>query len=170
MKPHLPKPSFTVKDGIELPLSGDALTELLGAVLEKGVPFRFMAKGFSMSPFIKNGDIVTVSPISKSGVHMGDVVAFINPHSGKLTVHRIIGKKKNDFIIQGDNVPIADGIITAAELIGVVSKVERKGKEVSLGLGPESPVVAFLTRVGILRPLRNIIWKLFHPLFRRRKR
>ena len=45
-----------------LSLSGEALIELMRAVLARGLPFRFAARGFSMAPFIRDGDVISVSP------------------------------------------------------------------------------------------------------------
>jgi len=56
---------FNRKEG-ELQLSGPSLVELLRSVLDKGVPFRFQAKGFCMTPFIKDGDVITVFPLEVS--------------------------------------------------------------------------------------------------------
>ena len=58
MKPQAPKPAvFSVKGG-ELSLSGQALLELTQTVLARGALFRFCAKGLSMYPFIKDGDLI----------------------------------------------------------------------------------------------------------------
>jgi hypothetical protein len=57
------RPEFSLVKGSDLPLSGPALVHLLRAMMDKGAPVRFRAKGFSMSPFIKNKDVVTISPL-----------------------------------------------------------------------------------------------------------
>ena len=91
---------FSIKSG-EFSLSGPALIKLLRAVLERGAPFRFRARGFSMSPFIRNGDVITVSPLSAASPRIGDVAAFIHPRTRRLVVHRIIGKKGVSFFHKG---------------------------------------------------------------------
>ena len=63
----------------DLPLSGQALLDLMRAVLAKGVPFRFCARGWSMAPFIRDGDVITVSPLRQSLPGVGEVVAFVRP-------------------------------------------------------------------------------------------
>ncbi len=73
------KPALFSKKGGELKLSGPDLIELLQAVLDKGVPFRFRAKGFSMTPFIKDGDVITIFPLEGSRPRLGDIVAFTHP-------------------------------------------------------------------------------------------
>ena len=139
-----------VKKGGELNLPGLALIELLRAVLDKGAPFRFQAKGFSMSPFIHDGDVVTIAPLSDTVLRRGDIVAFINPHTQGLAVHRVVEKRGDSFLIKGDNAPETDGLIREADILGRVTGVERGGKSVYLGLGPERFVIALLNRRGLL--------------------
>jgi len=147
-------------------LSGPALIELMTAVLENGSSFRFLAKGFSMTPFIKDGDVVTISSFLGRKVRMGEVVAFISPQTQSLAVHRIIGKRKARFLLQGDNVPEADGLVPEEQILGYVERVERQGRIVNLGLGPERRVIAFLNRKGWLLHVRYVLWSLLKPLRR----
>jgi SOS-response transcriptional repressor LexA len=148
-------------------LSMPALVELLRAVLERGEPFRFEAPGFSMSPFIQDGDLITVAPLSGASPGRGDVVAFLRPGSGKLIVHRVVGKRGNAFLIRGDNAEESDDLVPAENVLGRVTKVERNGRRVRLGLGPERYLIAFLTRRGLLRPLLLWVWPLVRPIVRR---
>ena len=149
-------------------ISGPVLVALLRAVLERGQPFRFEAPGFSMSPFIRDGDAITVAPLAGASPRPGDVVAFLRPDSGKLVVHRVVGKRGDAFlIIRGDNAEEGDGLVPRANVLGRVTRVERDGKRVYLGLGPERHLIAFLTRWGLLRPLLLSVWRLVRPIVRR---
>lgn len=158
------KSSLFVKKGNELSLSEPALRGLLQDVLAKGVPFRFKAKGFSMRPFIEDGDVITVVPFSPPEAHSGDVVAFIDPRVDRLAVHRIVAKSDEGILMRGDNLPEEDGIVPMDNLLGLVTKVERQGQEVSLGLGPERRLVAFLSRKGYLLRLRALLGRWLRPL------
>jgi hypothetical protein len=152
------------KEGTEISLSGAALAELMTAVLDKGRPFRFRAKGISMTPFIKDGDIVTISPFPGRRARIGEVVAFISPHNQSVSIHRIIGKRKGHYLIQGDNVPEVDGLVPPGQLLGYVDSVERERQAVSLGLGPERRLIAFLNRRGWLIRLRSALVRMLRPL------
>lgn len=167
MRSQGPKPALFSAKGGELSLSGPALVELLQAVLDKGMPFRFRAKGFSMSPFIKDGDVITVSPLSSAPPRLGEVVAFVHPALEKLVVHRVVGKRGNSYCTRGDSALKMDGLIAEADILGHVTRVERDGKAVSLGLGPERLLIAFLTRRGLLLPFLRPVWKLVRPIVRR---
>jgi len=160
------KPGLFYKNGGVLSLSGPALNELLRSVLDKGAPFRFRAKGFSMSPFIKDGDIVTVSRLSGASPGLGDVVAFLHPGTEKLVIHRIVGKNSKSYIIKGDNMSQGDGPVTEADIMGRVIRVERNGKKVFLGLGPEKFLIAFLTRSGLFLHFLIPVWRRVRPIFR----
>jgi signal peptidase I len=160
------KPALFVKKAEELSLSGQPLKELLRSVLDKGASFRFRAKGFSMSPFVKDGDVVTVAPILGTAPGVGDVVVFIHPRTEKLVVHRVVGKRADSYFIKGDNSPEGNGLVWKANILGHVTKVERNGKEIFLGLGPERFIIAFLTRRGLL-PLLLTVWRLVRLMIRR---
>jgi signal peptidase I len=145
-------------------LSGSGFTVLMAAVLEKGVPFRFTAPGGSMSPFIRDGDVITVAP---GRIRFGDVVAFVNPHSGRLTVHRVVRILRDGYLIKGDNVAESDGCVPRASLLGRVSGVEHGSKQVRLGLGIERVVIAFLSRRGWLVPAIGATWGVIRPVARK---
>ena len=160
------RPALFCKKGGELKLSGLYLTKLLHAVLDKGAPFRFRAKGFSMSPFIKDNDVITISPLANGSIRSGDVVAFSHPEMKKLVIHRVIGKKGGYFHIKGDNALDTDELIPAKNILGRVTRVERNGKPISFGLGPERFLIAFLTKRGLLLPLFYPIWRIVRPIVR----
>lgn len=167
MKSDGNKSSPFVINGGEGTLSDPALIELLQAVLDRGKPFRFLAPGFSMSPFIRNGDIITISKLPGDSPGFGKAVAFIHPKTRKPIVHRIVGKNGAFCLIKGDNTPEADGLVPKANILGYVSKVERNGKQITFGLGPERFLIAHLSREGLLIPLMFMIVKIGRPIFRR---
>jgi len=147
------KPAFFSKNGEELSLSGEALGELLRSVLAKGMCCRFRVKGFSMSPFIRDGDVVTVAPLGSGGPALGDVVVFVSVRGGGPIIHRIVGKVDGAYLLKGDNLPESDGMVPPANILGYIKAVERIGKRISFGLGPEKVLIALLTRKGLLSPM-----------------
>ncbi len=162
------KPALFNRKKGDLKIPGPALVELLRAVLDKGVPFRFRAKGFSMTPFIKDGDVITVFPLEGSRPRLGDIVAFTHPVTKRLCIHRMIGKKKDNFILKGDNVSGIEDIVTLNSLLGCVKLVERNEKQAFLGLGPERFLIALLVRTRILPTLLPFLWRLVRPVVKRR--
>ncbi|MFB0564455.1 MAG: signal peptidase I [Candidatus Aminicenantaceae bacterium] len=164
------KPLLFVKKGGELSLPGQELTRLLQAVLEKGASFRFRARGFSMFPFIKDGDVITVDSLSGGKPRLGDVLVYVNPRTRKIVVHRMIGKRRDCYIIKGDNTPDSDGIIPRENILGRVKRVEREGKRIFLGLGVERVIIALLIRAGILSPFFLPVVRITRVLKRKRVR
>lgn len=113
-------------DGISL--SAPVIMELIEAVHNKGASFRFQAKGHSMTPAIRDGDIITVSPLNDLKPRRGDVLAFRHPERPQMMVHRVLRAKAGEYLIQGDNCPEADGWIPTENILGVITQVERGGK------------------------------------------
>jgi hypothetical protein len=128
------------------------------AVHARGRPFRFKAGGYSMAPFIRDGDLVVVSPPISSLPGPGEVVAFLHPETGVPCIHRVLSIGHDDFLTQGDNRPQRpDGRIRREALLGRVTRVERNGKRIRLGLGPERRLLALLSRKDLLVRLRRCV-------------
>jgi len=114
----------------EVSLSGPDMIELVRTVHERGAAFRFKATGSSMRPCICNNDMVTVSPLKGILPSSGEVVAFRHPQRDRLILHRVIRKRENSFFIRGDNLRGIDSHIPLKNVLGVVTKVERKGRTI----------------------------------------
>jgi len=128
-----------------------------------------------MSPFIRDGDVITIAPAQSPnrnphaptsspvpsgggpgvrGCGIGQVVAFVNPVSQRLVVHRIIGRHESGLLIQGDNMQgSAADTIGRSDVLGRVVRIERGRRRVWLGLGPERYAIAILSRAGMLLPV-----------------
>ena len=161
------EPALFVRKGGELLLSAHDLVELLRAVLARGAPFRFRAKGASMGPFIRDGDLVTVLPLSRRPPGLGDVVAFVRPNTGGLVLHRVVGRQAGTFIIMGDGNPSVRERVSKTNVLGRVGRVERDGAHIYLGLGRERALIAFLARTGLLTGLLLPTWRLLRRATRR---
>jgi hypothetical protein len=116
-----------------------------------------------MSPFIRDEDVVTLSPLRGDTPLFGEVVAFVSPYTERLTVHRVVGKEGDSYLTQGDRAPRNDGLIPSKNILGRVIKIERKGKKVLLGIGPERFLIAFLTRKMFFANLLVPIWRRIRP-------
>lgn len=142
-------------------LSSQALAELMRGTLTKGFSFRFTAKGISMAPFIKDGDVLTMhqQPDGQS-LRPGLVVAFVNPQTERLAVHRVIGRSGPRYLIKGDNALENDGFIKKEDILGYVWKIERDGRRISFGLGSERGIILFLSRFNLLHGIISL-WRIF---------
>jgi signal peptidase I len=144
-------------------LSSKEIAEFLKTTCEKGLPFKFTAKGMSMSPFICNGDSIIIEPIFKKGsIEEGDIVVFISPEDGRLIVHRVILKKRL-YLLKGDNIYQSDGYCKKKHIHGYVKKVIITGKNARgfhkiirfffLFLNNYKKSIALLSRYKILTPV-----------------
>lgn len=155
--------------GNVLPLSGMALTELVSAMAKNGASVRFRAGGYSMAPFIRDGDVVTISPFRGRKPTLGDVVAFSHPQKGSLCVHRVVSRKFALYVTKGDNKCRDGEVVQEQSILGFVTRVERDGKDIFLGLGRERYLVAFLSHHGLLFPLSFPIWRVIRRFVRGRE-
>ncbi len=149
------------EDGQYLP--NGYFAEILSSVIERGVPFRFQASGMSMSPFVRSGDVLTISPVTGT-LKLGEVVAFRLQAGGRFAVHRIIKMANHGFLIQGDNCAGPDGWMAPDSILGRVTRIERAGREIHLGLGGERSILASLSRAGLLIPLVKPARWVYHRL------
>lgn len=122
-----------------------------------------------MYPFIKDGDVITVetfpSPSEgrQRGPRLGDIVAVCHPVTGRLLVHRAIGRRRGKVLARGDNCPQPDGLVDSSAVLGRVSRVERGGHVVVLGRGPEKLLVVGLARHNALIPLVAVVRRAVRP-------
>jgi len=110
------------------------LLELSKDIFRKGKSARFQAQGWSMRPFIRDGDFIVVSPIKNSSIKTGDVVFYLTTEN-KVIVHRVIKKYKKDkdnritMLIKGDATFSSPEKVEMQNVLGKVVAVERNGRK-----------------------------------------
>ncbi|MBC7765452.1 MAG: signal peptidase I [Hyphomonadaceae bacterium] len=138
-------------------LNPHELVQLAKEVLSQGNGFRFCAYGNSMMPFLKDGDIITLKPNRQNKRQVGEVVAFLQPKNNTLAVHRVLKVMDNCCILKGDNNENIDGEIPNSAIIGIVTRIDRKGQAVYFGFGLERFVIALLSQLGWLQKISNLL-------------
>jgi len=108
-----------------LNLKREDFASIAQGVLSRGKTFKFKAKGGSMSPFIRNGDVVEVVPV-KGKVNFGDVILYHSSY-GNPIIHRVIQGNKENIITKGDSVSNFDQPILSKQVLGRVVAVEKNG-------------------------------------------
>lgn len=110
----------------------DVSIELLG----RGVGIRFRPAGDSMHPTIRDGEPVTVAPISAAQVKRGDIILYRTERGLKahrvVLINRGIVETETTIILQGDACSTLDEPVRAGQVLGKVVSVERDGRKVSL--------------------------------------
>ena len=117
---------------------------------QKASTIRFTGYGTSMTPFIRNGNTLTIKLIDKNDkIKKGTVVA-VKHIEKKIIIHRIIGIKNNYFQIKGDNRKLQDGWYPKESIIGVITEIKREsGKRVQFPTW-QNFIIAFLSKTRIL--------------------
>lgn len=100
-------------------------------VIGRGGAFLFKAHGSSMTPFIRNGDILVIEPVEDNSLHLGDIL-FYRSMGRQLVAHRLMEKQvRNDSTIltmHGDAIPDSGEQIRHEQVIGRVASVQRRKK------------------------------------------
>ena len=108
----------------EIIVNHQNLEEIAQEILQRGKMFAFTAQGTSMSPFIRDGDMIQIK--QQPRYHVGDVV-LLKTQFG-LLVHRIITLSPAGVLTRGDNSPANDhGPIGLESILGRVIRVHGSG-------------------------------------------
>ena len=145
-----------------LNLKREDFTSIAQEVLGRGRILRFKAKGGSMSPFIRNGDVVEVVP-AKGKINLGDIILYRSSY-GNPVVHRVIQRNKESIITKGDSVPSSDHSVLFKHVLGRVVSVEKNGWCIRL----DRPMVRlFNILLALISPFSSLIYpslKFIKPL------
>ncbi|MBI5210004.1 MAG: glycosyltransferase [Elusimicrobia bacterium] len=150
-----------------LTVTADELAEVSRILLEGGRAVRFVARGSSMSPIIKDRDTIEVRPAAAGELRKGDVVLYRK--DGGLVAHRIVGEGVGAggavFLLKAD---CGEGVETVewSHILGLVSARLRNGRRLSL----ERAFPRLLGRVvsGVPYPVHRACYRAWDALRRSR--
>jgi uncharacterized repeat protein (TIGR01451 family) len=110
--------------GADSKLFEEVVRELLG----NGFAVRFQARGASMSPAIRDGETVEITPVIMSKLRKDDIVLAKTNYGFRL--HRIVraDPTQDIFITRGDCGQQNDPVLTAAQILGLA-----RAKDVRIG-------------------------------------
>ena len=135
---------------------------LASQVLATGSALRFQVRGTSMSPFIRNGDIVAISP---GNLRPGQVI-LCRLSGGRLVVHRVVKVLLDVLQVQGDALLYSDGLVGFSSVLGRVTSINRGSNQISL----DSFAYNLFIRLWLwLTPVRRYLFRvirLFRTIFR----
>ncbi len=102
--------------------------EVTRELLEQGLSVRFQARGASMSPAIRDGEVVHVTPVIVSKLRKDDIVLTRSKNGFRL--HRIVfaDPAKDEFVTRGDCGQENDPMLKGAQILGLA-----QAKEVHVG-------------------------------------
>ena len=79
-----------------------------------------------MLPLLWDGDVALVVPAARTEVGVGDVICY-ETLPGRLFVHRVIDRARDQFLAKGDALACVD-VIDPPQLLGKVVAIERHGR------------------------------------------
>ena len=120
---------------VTLPPFQDVVSDLVGA---PGSPFgiliRFRAEGLSMYPTIRDGELITVGPVTADQVVRGDVL--LCRHGARVLAHRVVAVtgagSERVLSLRGDAKGACDAPVGMSDVIGKVVSVCRNGRAIPL--------------------------------------
>lgn len=119
----------------EVTLGRSELLELSAEVLARGGTFHFRARGGSMRPFIRDGDLLTIEPSPADSLHLGDV-ALYKSSGNRLTVHRVVGATATEgwvvYLMRGDAQAGPTERISAEQVLGRCVALRRGDRTLDL--------------------------------------
>lgn len=99
--------------------------------LASGRSFTFTARGASMRPYLRDGDVVTLAPLRRRP-RLGEVVLLDVGPLG--LVHRVVGLAPGGRVcVKGDALPVIDGWFDVSAILASAVEVRRGGRPVRVG-------------------------------------
>lgn len=163
-----------------------SLKNLYLSLLKEGKPIYMNAWGWSMFPFIKNGDRIKIEPIANSEIEVGDIVAvdMKNDTGPWFFVHRVVkislSDKQRIYITKGDAAGSGhDKPVTINLIVGRVTEIIRGKIAINLKLSfwrrlnriianisfKQSQILNFLSRyLNLLIEWRLLLPKIMHRI------
>ena len=112
-------------------------------LLHEGKKIEIPVKGSSMHPFLFNGEMVVVAPVSvECSLRKYDII-LAETSTGQVMMHRIREISPAGILMKGDGNLSQTELVRPADVMGRVVSVHRKGKPMSL----YTPFLLFLARI-----------------------
>ncbi len=99
--------------------------------LEKSGKLVYTTVGVSMRPLIKQDRDIAIISKPRERLKKFDVALYKRPN-GQYVLHRVVKVLGNGYVILGDNCISKEYNIKDSQILGVLTSLNRKGKEVDL--------------------------------------
>lgn len=136
-------------------------SEIFKYVVEEianGNTVQLRVRGTSMLPFLREGDFAILVPFDQADLKVGDSVLFT--YVKEIYLHRIIRRKGDNLVLQGDGIRKSKETITTQHVIALMKQIIRKnGKKVDCN------TFSWYLRFYVwyhLRPFRRYLLKLYY--------
>ncbi|MEN9942435.1 MAG: hypothetical protein RLZZ91_436 [Bacteroidota bacterium] len=96
--------------------------------IKNGHAVQTLASGYSMYPFLRKGDLLTVEPVPMETIKRGDIVVFESEE--KWIAHRVIKIRNRieglELLLRGDTCIAFDPVVNRENYMGIVRVFTRK--------------------------------------------
>jgi signal peptidase I len=149
-----------------IPCTSSEFAELAVALLQAGKALRFHARGTSMNPLVRDGDVLLVWPVDARSVRVGDIILGSSA-PGQVVVHRVVRRLSastgHSFVLQGDQAAQPDGLVAEALVYGKLVAIERDGAHLAV----DGPAMRILSSLAVLRSRWRLGRSRWYPSVRR---
>jgi len=120
--------------------------------ISKGHSVQTVASGYSMFPFLRKGDILTIEPVPMEMIKLGDIVVF--ERGEKWIAHRVIkirnSKEGFEFLLRGDTNLRFDSVVNSENYAGAVRIFKRKNLVKQMNAGQQGIWNSIISNCGLL--------------------
>jgi len=106
------------------------LSDLVRDQLRRAGTFKLKARGGSMWPFLRDGDVVWLREAALGDLRIGDVICYADS-GDRLFVHRLVDRDGDTLVTRGDMLTYVDRV-PAHAFLGRAIAFERNGRHVRL--------------------------------------
>ena len=115
-------------------MNSEHLKQISKEIINSGHQLRTRVGGYSMFPYLRQNDIVTIKPVLDENLRIGDILVF-QQHT-KLIAHRLIKKTtlidNTYYICKGDSLMVRDYKISIRDILGKIIAFERNRRMYNL--------------------------------------
>jgi hypothetical protein len=109
-------------------LTAQQVMPIICSALRRGQHVRLVATGGSMRPFLHNGDVVELEPLSSLPANGDVVLVRCGPTGNRFVLHRVVRTKEGRLYIRGDAQHCCEGPFSAGDVFGRVTKSYVNGR------------------------------------------
>lgn len=135
--------------------------EIIKIAFDNNQPAIFKVRGMSMFPLLRDKrDSVKLEPI-KENPKKRDIILY-KRDNGQFVLHRIIKVQDDVYTLVGDNQHVKEYPIRRDQVLGVVTSIVRKGKEIDLNKSFFYKLYSFFWCLNLF--IRRVILKIIHTV------
>jgi len=148
--------------------------ESISISIENGGQFSMITAGTSMMPLLRNRKDTVVLTKQSEKLKLFDIPLY-KRKNGQFVLHRVLKIDENTYSMCGDNQLTLERGITDSDVVAVVSKIVRNGKEIDLNNSWSYSLYVFLwcrcffLRFAVLK-VRALLVRIYKLIFSRRNK